>query len=302
MKFPPLISKKKNDVPRGFVLSFTVLTLALFILIYAQIQSEHLFKLRLQESNLEQRTLPLRFALDARADLNMLLDERVRVDQNSTNADTWISGTLPSPIAFSTVLARYQTGLSSLGRDANLSVLLDLNAVFSDENVTGRLSNGLIWKRNFSGNKAIIAPLTTAFLPENYDINLTASLPSTSTSPWSLNESGNIYVTLRYTDQNTGHTTASAGWLTANSTAKEYTWTYGGGSALLSLRVGLLDRNAGSLFLDNNNTSALDVKYTIHVTQDANGSTPTLAGYDLPLSVIGPDGNFIAGATQWLTN
>ena len=282
---------------RGFVLSFAILVIALFILVYAQLQSEQLRGLRLNAAQTWNQTLPSRFALDARLDLNTLLDQRLRMEQNATNVNVWLSGSLPSPLSLQTNLLRYQTQLVSLGRDFNLYAFLDLNGIMADGNMVGRTDTNLTWKQNLNTSALVFYPGNTISNPNRVDINIYADKNYSSVNAWSLDGSGDAYVKLKYTDQNTNHTITSEGWFTFAGT-KTYSWVFENGASQLTLTVGRVNGNNGSLFLDNNHAASLNVSYAVQWNMDANTSS-TRAGYDWPLTARGKDANVVQ-TTEWV--
>lgn len=288
----------KSFVGRGFVLSFAVLTLGLFILILAQLQAEQQFSLRIQNHELWQTTLPFRFGQDAKMDLNTILDERLTVDQNSVDVNLFIQGQLPSSLDVLNNLLRYQTGLAGLARDLNLLASMDLNNLISDGNVVGRTSSNFQWKKKLSSDEIIFHPSTNFNIPNRIDVNIYSGLPYTSMNPWSLDSNGDVFVVLNYSDQNTSHDFNSTGWFTAAGAIKTYSLTYGSGSSQLNISVGKINRLNGSFWIDNTNPSALTVQYAVKLHLDANTGY-TRVGYDIPLTIMGTDANVVE-TTQWI--
>ncbi len=286
---------------RGFVLSFAILTVALFILVYAQIQSEQLFSLRYHDSQTWENTLPLRAAQDASMDLNALYNQRISVDQNSTNVYLTVGGIIPVPLSFSSNIMRYQNSLASLGRDLNLSIFADFNAVISDGNLLGQTNTGFSWKQGMDRNMFYGYSQNAFARPTRIDINLSVDSNYNASNSWSLNPTtGDVYIILNYSDTNSQHDSSSSGWADYID-LNVFTWQYevplsggGFGNRAITLSIGQIDQNQGAFLLDNNGGHALTLTYSIRFSLDANTSL-TRAGYSVPLRVVGPDANVVQG-------
>jgi hypothetical protein len=283
---------------RGFVLSFAILIAALFLIVYAQLQADHLRGLREIENETWANGLPPRLARDAMQDLNFLLDQRLHLDQNASTVDLFISGRMPSPLDMNANLFRYQTSLREWGKDANTFIFLDLNSTKTDGNVTGRTNTGYVWKQKLSTDRLFFYPSNVFSRPRTMDINIhVESAFHDTNSSWVLGESGDFLVTLRYSDQNSSHTTISTGWATWGG-INTYQWVYEGGASKFTLSIGQVNDYNGAVLLDNNHSGSLSIRYALHVRLDAN-TTATRAGYDLPLTIQGKDAN-VNEETQWV--
>ncbi len=281
----------RNTSSRGFVLSFAIFVVALLVLVHAQLQANQLYALRFSGASAWQETHPFRLADDAGMDLNTLLDQRVQLDQNADTVFLTLQGALPSPLSMSQNLQRYQSSLQSLGTLSHESVFLDLNSTLNDGNVVGQTNTGLRWKKNLATNKLLIFPTNIFSRPRRIDVNLYVDHAYATASASGLSGSGDMFVSLFYSDSNTAHDSNVSGWMNYTQT-KVYSGTYSNGASAFSLRLGLVDGNNASISIDNNNTANLSVTYSIRVLLDAN-TTPTRVGYAFPLTIVGSDANVV---------
>lgn len=282
---------------KGFVLSMALFMMAVFLLIYAQIYSESLFNRQIDKATIWDKSLAGRFGIDAKLDLNRLIDQRTKLDQNTTNVQFYIAGRLPSPLSTQANLLRYQLDIASLAMDQNLTAFFDLNSTISDGNTTGKLDNGWTWKEKLNTSRIHFYPAATIARPKTIDVNITAEATYYDTNAWSLDSNGDVYVSLRYSDQNGSHTTTSSGFVTWGD-LKTYTWIFNSGTYGIKLMIGRLNDTNGSMTLDHNGYSSFDATYSIHTSFDAN-TTPTRLGYVIPLTVGGNDANAVE-MIQWL--
>lgn len=271
--------------------------MAVFLLLFAQIYSENAYNRQLDKTTHWDQSAPLRLAMDAKRDLNLLLDQHIRLIQDSSDVNFSIAGKLPSPLSAQANLLRYQSFLSNWAADQNVYAFLDLNATISDGNVWGQLDNGYHWKEKFNHSRIHFYPSSSIAIPTRIDINLDVESNYVDVNAWSLGSDGNTYVHVRYTDQNTSHTATLAGWITTGET-HHYTWRYASGQYGVALSIGLLNDVNGSLILDHNGHSSFITDYSIAFSFDAN-TTPTRAGYVLPLTTSGSDANVMEGV-QWI--
>lgn len=271
--------------------------MAVFLLLFAQIYSESLFHRQLDKTTQWNQYLPLRLAGDAKHDLNLLLDQRIYLTQDSSDVAFTLKGKLPSPLSMQANLYRYQTFLSSWAVDQNVYGFLDLNATIADGNITGQLDNGYTWKENLTTSRIHTYPSAAIAVPSRIDLNIAVESMYTDTNAWSLGSDGNTYVSLRYTDQNSDHTATSTGYITLGD-MHQYRWRYASGQYGITLNIGLLNDTNGSLILDHNGYSSFSASYSIQYTFDAN-TTPTRAGYVLPITFVGTDSNVVQ-SVQWL--
>lgn len=286
-----------NPSSRGFVLSMAVFMMAVFLLLFAQIYSENLYHRQLDKTRQWDQSAAIRIATDLKRDLNLLVDQRLYLIQDSSDVNFLIRGRLPSPLSMQANLLRYQTTLSSWTADQNVYAFLDLNATIADGNVWGTLDNGYHWKEKFNHSRIHFYPTAAIAIPQRIDVNISAESIYTDVNAWSLGSDGNTYVTVQYTDQNTSHDTTLSGWVTLGET-KDYTWRYASGQYGITLRIGQLNDTNGSLILDHNGYSSFAVDYAIAFSFDAN-TTPTRAGYVLPLTTRGNDSNVVE-SVQWI--
>ncbi len=282
----------------GFVLSFALFILALYILVYAQLQSSHLQALNVSEGKGWQLFSSSRLAWDLTLDLNTLLDQHLSLDQNVSDVSLFMHGSLPSDLNRYTNLLRYQSNAVQLGRDYNLFVQLDLNRFAQDLNLVGRTDHNMVWKEPVSSRRISWYSERSQVIPTRIDINVIADRDYNRLAAWTLIGSGNTYIRFFYQDTNSNHDFTSEGWA-RSSTAYNYFIDFNTiPSSRLSVTYGPIDGNNGSFRIDNNNTSNLRVDYKIRIqmTADANA---TRAGYDLPLTIRGNDINVIQ-STQWI--
>jgi hypothetical protein len=282
---------------KGFVLSLSLFLLAIGMLVFSQIYAENAFERQSDASERWSDMRPLRLSIDAGRDLNLLLDQRIRLTEDSDEVFFSIRGRLPSSLSMQTNLLRYQTALREWARDQNTYAFLDLNATISDGNITGRLDNGFDWKTNLNTSRIHFYPTDVNAIPNRIDINIAVDSVYSDSNAWSLSSDGNLYINLRYTDQNTSHTTTSSGYAGVGD-LNRYIWRYSSGQYGITLDVGKLNDRNGSLILDHNGYSSFGMTYSIRYTFDAN-TTPTRAGYVLPLTMSGKDANAIQ-SVQWL--
>lgn len=285
-----------NNGSRGFVLSFSVLMIALFIVVFARLEADHLFGLRYSQSQEWSSLSPARMGGDASFDLNTLIDQRFRLDQNTTTVILSYGGSLPSPVGNRANWLRYQSTLRNWGRDANVFMFLDLNHTILDGNVLGRTNTGFIWEQNIDTNRIIFYSRTHLTQPLGIDINIVSESSYTSRSPWTMSGSGDVLVKWRYTDLNSSHTDTNTGYLSFANTNR-YDWVYGNGSYRFSIIL-VNSPDGNSFILDNNAPGSLTVRYATKIIIDAN-TVPTRAGYDLPLTSYRGDTNYYQG-TQWV--
>jgi hypothetical protein len=290
MKFSPPPS-------RGFVLSMSIFMMAVFLLLFAQIYTEHLHDRQLDKTSQWNQFHPFHLAMDAKRDLNHLLDQRIYVTQDSQDIHVSIRGKLPSPLNMTNNLLRYQDDLQAWAQDQNIYAFIDLNETISDGNIHGRMDHGYEWKEKLNTSRIHFYPTDENVFPTRIDINISAESSYSETTPWSLGVDGDTYVVLRYTDQNTSHTTTSSGHVTLGET-ETYAWRYSSGLYGITLEIGLLNDTNGSLVLDNNGSSSFTATYSMTFTFDAN-TTPSRIGYVLPLTVIGKDANVVQDV-QWI--
>ncbi|MEK6902652.1 MAG: hypothetical protein AABX02_03650, partial [archaeon] len=237
-----------NARSRGFVLSFAVLTIAMFIFIFARLEADHLFLSRYSQSHAWSALSPARIAADAGMDLNALIDQRFRMDQNQTDVILSFGGTLPGPVGNRTNWLRYQTALHNWGHDANVDLVLDLNQTFADGNVVGRTNTGFVWEQNLDANRIIFYTTNSFSQPNEIDINITSESAYTSKNAWALLGGGDVLVKWRYTDQNTNHTDSNTGWVSF-SNVNRYDWIYGNGAYRFTLTIAQTP-DGNSLVLD----------------------------------------------------
>lgn len=281
---------------RGFVLSMSLFMLAVFLLLFAQLYAEHSFDRQFDQSQLWSDARPLRVAVDAGRDLNLLLDQRIALVQSEDDVNVHVRGRLPSPLSMQANLLRYQSSLSAWASDQNVYAFLDLNSTISDGNITGFLENGYYWKEKLNTSRIHFYPSASIAIPSRIDINISAESTYTDANAWSLSSDGNTYVTLRYTDQNTSHTTTSTGYILLGDT-HSYTWRFSNGTYGIRLDVGRLNDVNGSVIIDHNGYSSFDATYSVALSFDAN-VTPSRVGYVIPLTVIGSDANVVS-PIQW---
>lgn len=283
---------------KGFVLSFALFILALYLVVFSQLQSTHLREIHGDELRVWQQFQAARFVADARLDLNGLLDQQLRLDQNATGVDLFLRGKLPSDLNHYTNLLRYQTGLQRMGSDQNLVAWVDLNTFVVDRNIIGRTDHNVVWKQPANASRISIYAETAAAVPRVLDINISADSSYSSTSAWTLDNNGDTQIRLRYEDDNSEHDFISTGWGTKTS---NYTYTIDFNTTpttRLTITYGLIDGNNGSMRIDNNNTAVVNVHYALRWQTAADANT-VRAGYDFPLSVYGNDINVIQ-STQWV--
>ncbi len=113
----------------------------------------------------------------------------------------------------------------------------------------------------------------------------------------SLDEDGNVFILLNYSDQNSAHHSIVGGFF-SNNGSKQQTWFFDSNQYALTLDVGKLNDATGSLILDHNGTGSFEIRYSIQYTFDAN-ATHTRMGYALPLTFRGNDSNVVE-SIQWL--
>ncbi len=283
---------------KGFVLSFALFILALYLVVFSQLQSTHLREINGNEIRVWQQFQAARFMVDARMDLNTLLDQQLRLDQNATGVDLFLRGKLPSDLNHYTNLLRYQTGIQRMGMDQNIVAWLDLNRFVGDLNITGRTDHAVVWKQPVNTSRISVFAESSASVPRIIDINITASAAYLSSTAWTLDGNGDTYIRFQYQDDNSEHDFVSTGWGTKTNS---YTYTIDFNttpSSRVLISYGLIDGNNGSVRVDNNNTAELDVSYSIRWQTAADANT-VRAGYDFPLYVYGRDINVIE-TTQWM--
>lgn len=198
-------------VNKGFVLSFSTFALALFLVIFAQIQAAHIQTVQWDASDVTQLARPARVMRDVSLDFNALTGTALRVDQNSTHATLFVSGLLPSPLSLSTNLLRYQTNVARWGRDSNTFVGLDFNQTISSQQLSGRTNHGLSWYHSLDTNTFYAAPRSTGFFPQKIDVNITSDVAHGNGASDLIitngdsNPDSDYQLTLRYSDTNASH-------------------------------------------------------------------------------------------------
>lgn len=288
--FPPGLFSNGKKEPRGFVLSFATFALALFILLYAQLQATQLYDLRSHALEVHQKNYSARFFEDAMRDYNALLDQHLHLDQNQIVAKLTLSGRTPSPLDVSANLLRYQRDLATLGRDLNLFVFLDLNATIADGNITGRTNSGLVWKQTLDTSENMqVYSSTQNSNPLALDINLSVDLnaashtynnPSQTTSDFTL--------TLRYTDTNSGNTYSVTRTIDKNTTHTD-TWLYSADDTTKTLILTIAPQGNG-VRVALTHASGFTTTYALR-WDFRNGATGMRAGYEIPLTVRAADSN-----------
>ncbi|QQR92136.1 MAG: hypothetical protein IPJ89_03155 [Candidatus Iainarchaeum archaeon] len=286
---------------KGFVLSFALFILALYIVVYAQLQASHLHELRANEYRVWQQTRAAQLSADLRLDLNALLNQSLVVDQNDIGVNLFLRGSLPSDLNVYTNLLRYQSQIQKLGQDSNIVAWLDLNAFVQDLNIIGRTDHNTVWKQPIDMSRITIYSEQSSNFPEIIDINIHSNREYVTLTPWTLDASGDTYIRFRFEDSNSGHDFTATGW---GSVGNDYTYLIDFNttpSSYIALTFGTIDENRGSLRIqpyDSSDMTPLQVDYSIR-WQTAADATPVRAGYDLPLSIMGKDINVIQ-STQWV--
>ncbi len=285
---------KKTWGKRGFVLSFSTFALAIFLVVFAQLQYSHLQTLQLDASDIHQTSTPARVLRDMALDFNSLLGQNYRVDQNLTHTIITFSGKFPEPLDDWNNLLRYQTGLITLGRDTNTSIFLDLNQMMGDRNIVGRSNRHLKWWKTFDENSLLIQSTDSNHMPIIIDVNITSSIPfDTNVRILSLGLTTWPY-TFHYRDTNSSHSfseTESAG----NFAGKSYNLTYtgsDGNSHTLNVGFGsIVDSDASApLLIEIRGNTNVEWSYAVSATylNDLNG---TRMGYDIDTTIRGNDMN-----------
>lgn len=283
-------SKEKKS--RGFVLSFSTFALALFLVIFAQIQYAHIHQMELDAGGIHQLSTPGRVLRDIALDFNILVGNSIRIDQNSTNATTFISGNIPSPLNHSANLLRYQSGLFSLGRDVNTSIFLDLNNTMDANLVRARTNKGLVWTQNMDANDITITPLSSLFYPNEIIITILsdAGWENILTSVTNINPLDDIVLTtINYSDTNSTHSTAGSWTLgPTDFLSLQYDYLMGGTTYTKTITVG--DGGTTPFQTTLSGDTQVNWKYTLAYTTP-NDSNGTRAGYDFNTTIRGIDFN-----------
>ncbi len=285
--------------PRGFVLSFSTFALAIFLVVFAQLQYSHLQTLQLDASDIHQISTPARVLRDIALDFNTLTGQTIAIDQNSGTAIITLSGKRPNVLSTEDNLLRYQTNLFRFGRDTNTSIFLDLNQTIADGKLWGRTNRGLQWREGTDNNRFRVFPPDINFNPISITINIYSELAYTSVAAnvdlgiLQLPPAA-VYLTINYTDVNADH----------NITYQSYAVNIGGYNIHASydvngvtvvkrLEVGVSeDTSVDPEWFGTSISGAPTVPWTYSITyampNDANG---TRAGYDINTTIRGSDMN-----------
>lgn len=291
---------------KGFVLSFSTFSLAVFLIIFAQIHFTHMQNIQFDSGDVYRQTTPARVMQDIALDFNELTGQTISIDQNADWAIVKITGRVPSALSTRTNLLRYQTNLFPLGRDSNTSIFLDLNSFIADNNFFGRTNHGLRWRHSFDENKFRIYPTETNFYPAHFDVNVFSDIPYAGISEiitLGVSQPFASY-TLNYTDTNNDHNYTSSGFLLVGAVLN-LNITYDINDTLSvtkQLQIGSAEgSDSGSPFGTTLIGSTLvPWRYSISylVPNDSNG---TRAGYDVNASIRGRDFN-VDTNTIWTYN
>ncbi len=283
------------------MLSFALFILALYIVVYAQLQASHLHELRANEYRVWQQTRAAQLSADLRLDLNALLNQSLFLDQNTSGVNLFLRGSLPSDLNTYTNLLRYQSQAQKLGQDSNVWAWIDLNTFVQDLNIIGRTDHNTVWKQPIDMTRLSLYSEQASNFPQIIDVNIYSNREYAILTPWTLDASGDTYIRFHFEDSNSGHDFTSTGW---GSVSSNYTYLIDFNttpSSSIELTFGSIDGNRGSMRIDTSDYSdsvALQVDYAMR-WQTAADATPVRAGYDFPLTIQGKDINVIQ-STQWV--
>ncbi|MFH0970143.1 MAG: hypothetical protein V1776_01645 [Candidatus Diapherotrites archaeon] len=286
-----------NTTTKGFVLSFSLFVMGIFLILYAQLYAENGFEQRMDSAVIWEDSSIARFALDAQADLNRVLDQFVSLDQNETNGWISIRGRLPSLLDVEENIQSYRDDLVVFGRDVNILVTMDLTDILEDGNVMGHADNSFWWKEKLDTSRIQFWNENVLGKPTQIDININVESQYVDVNAWVLDDNGNILVNLSYADQNTQHAFTSSGYISDENTVA-YHWIFDDGASGVTLQLGKINGINGSGILDTNDSANLALAYSFRFTFDAN-TAPTRLGYDIPLSLSGKNAT-MQMSTQWV--
>ncbi len=289
----------KTSAPRGFVLSFSTFVLALMLIITAQLQHSHLQTMQLDSMQTHQTAAPARLLRDIALDFNALTGQTISIDQNRDTATFHIKGKMPNALSTQTNLLRYQTNLSTLARDSNASIFLDLNQSISDGNFWGRTNHLLRWREGFDVNRFRVFPTDTNYYPRRIDVNIFSEVPYESvnitTGACCFGDITFTDYSFNYTDTNNDHNHSYSGTLiTHSSFSFNATYSVDGITYSKVIGLGTVSENPAVsttplgtiIFGAPNVTWNYSIAYTL--PNDING---TFAGYDFNTTLRGIDFN-----------
>lgn len=293
-------------IPRGFVLSFSTFSLAVFLIIFAQIHFTHMQNIQFDSGDVFRQSTPARVTQDIALDFNELIGQPISIDQNADWATVKIMGRIPSALSTRTNLLRYQTHLFQLGRDSNTNVFLDLNAVILDNNFLGRTDNGLRWKYSLDENLFRVYPSDASFYPAHFDVNIFSDIPYSGLSyVTGLGVSQPLVsYTLNYSDTNSDHNFTSSGILLVGASLNvSITYDINDSfSVTKQIQLGSIEGSSSSTPFGTTlvGSALVPWRYAISylLPNDSNG---TRAGYDVNASIRGRDFN-VDTNTIWTYN
>lgn len=291
---------------RGFVLSFSTFSLAVFLIIFAQIHFTHMQNIQFDAGDVYRKATPARVMQDVALDFNELSGQTISIDQNASWARVKITGRIPSALSTRTNLLRHQTNLFQLGRDSNTSIFLDLNSTISDNNFFGRTNHGLRWRHSLDENKFKIYPADSSFYPAHFDVNVFSDIPYSElsfTTGLGVSLPFASY-TLNYTDTNNDHNYSSSGILLVGASLN-VTITYDindSTSVTKQIQLGSVEGSGDSTPFGTTliGSPLVPWRYSISylMPNDSNG---TRAGYDVNATIRGVDFN-VDTNTIWTYN